>query len=109
MKKIIMLSAAFGLAVLPFSASAEDLSFELINNSSSDITEFHVSDPSDDTWSDNLMPSVYVLPAGYTVDVNITDGEDHCEYDIRATFEDGSEYEEYGVDVCDLGEWTFTD
>lgn len=98
---------AFGL----FSASAvaEDLTFTLINDTSYDIVEFQVSDPGDDIWSDDLMPNGYVLPAGNYVDVNIQDGEDFCEYDIKAVFDDGEEFVEYGVDLCALGEWTFTD
>lgn len=90
-------------------AQAEDLEFLLINASSADIVEFHVSDPGDDYWSDNLMPSGYVLAAGYEVDVLITDGQSNCEYDIRAVWDDGSEYTEMGADLCDLGEWEFTD
>lgn len=90
-------------------AAAEDLYFELINESSSDLVAFHVSHPGDDDWTGNLMPNGYVLPAGNYVGVEIADGEDFCEYDIRAEFEDGSVYEEYDSDLCDLGEWTFTD
>lgn len=104
---ILSIAAAGFLFNTP--AAAEDMSFLLINDSSSDIEEFQVSPPSKSTWSDNLMPEGYVLPAGNEVDVVIEDGLDHCEYDLRAVFSDGVEFEEFGVDLCDLGEWTFTD
>ena len=68
-----------------------------------------VSDPSDQYWSDNLMPAGYVLASGYEVDVLIADGQTNCEYDIKAVWDDGSEYEESGADLCELGEWAFTD
>ncbi|WP_416899409.1 MAG: hypothetical protein ACMVY4_06745 [Minwuia sp.] len=107
MKKLI---AALGLASLVSTgAAAEDMYFLLINESSADIVEFHVSPPSAGTWSDNLIPVGYVLPAGNEVEVAIEDGRDHCEYDIRAVFADGGTFEEYGADLCDLGSWTFTD
>ena len=89
-------------------ASAEDLEFRLINNSGYDNVEFHVSDPEDETWSDDLMPSGYVLPDGNYVDVLISDGADYCEYDLRVVWEDGDEYVEYGSDICELGEWELT-
>ncbi|GAA6155620.1 hypothetical protein [Pyruvatibacter sp. HU-CL02332] len=90
-------------------AQAEDLDFLLINASSADIIEFQVSDPGDDYWTDNLIPSGYVLPAGNEIEVLIADGQSNCNYDIRAVWDDGSEYVEYDSDLCDLGEWEFTD
>lgn len=104
-----LVGAATTALLLAVPASAEDLEFMLVNASSADIVEFQVSDPADDYWSDNLMPAGYVLASGYEVGVLIADGEDYCEYDIKAVFDDGEEYVEYGADLCDLGEWTFTD
>lgn len=111
MKNLIRAAGLSALAGLAFSlpAQAEDLEFLLINASSYDIVEFLVSDPADDYWSDNLIPDGYVLPAGNEVEVLIADGADYCEYDIRAVWEDGDEFTEMDVDLCDLGEWTFTD
>jgi hypothetical protein len=104
---ILSIPAAGFLFCAP--AAAEDMNFLLINDCSSNIEEFQFSPPSKSTWSDNLMPEGYVLPAGNKVDVVIEDGRDHCEYDLRAVFSDGVEFEEFGVDLFDLGEWAFTD
>jgi hypothetical protein len=101
--------ACAAILCLSAPAAAEDLDFLLINASSSDITEFQVSPQSESRWSSNLMPSGYVLPAGNEVSVLIQDGRDHCEYDILAVFADGAKFEEFGANLCDLGEWTFTD
>lgn len=101
-----LLAGAFLLTAVAGPAIAEDLSFTLINNSGYDVVEFHVSDPMDESWSDNLMPDGYVLPDGNYVEVIIADGADYCEYDLRVVWEDGDEYVEYDSDICDLGEWT---
>lgn len=107
MKKFL---AVLGLATTVSTAAvAEDLYFLLINQSSSDIVEFHVSPPSESRWTDNLIPEGYVLPSGNEVEIAIEDGLDSCFYDIRAVFADGSTVEEYESDLCDLGQWTFTD
>ncbi|ANK82723.1 MAG: hypothetical protein TEF_19435 [Rhizobiales bacterium NRL2] len=96
-------------ALVSFGARAENLYFLLINQSSADIVEFHVSPPDASRWTDNLIPDGYVLPAGNEVEVAIEDGQDHCAYDIRAVFADGEVFEEYDTDLCELGQWTFTD
>jgi|GEM_PF-3613891 len=108
-QKAFVLAAAVGGLALAAPAQAEDLEFLLINASSADIIEFQVSDPTDEYWTDNLIPAGYVLPAGNEIDVIIADGQTNCNYDIRATWDDGSEYVEYDADLCDLGEWEFTD
>lgn len=104
-----ILAGSILLASFCGTASAEDLSFTLINSSGYDVVEFHVSDPQDDTWSDNLMPDGYVLPDGNYVDVIIADGADYCEYDLRVVWDDGDEHVEYGSDICELGEWELTE
>ncbi|WP_226688292.1 hypothetical protein [Ruegeria arenilitoris] len=89
-------------------ASAEDLVFLLGNESSVDLVEFNVSASASSKWEANLLQGDYIAP-GYEADVLIADGLTTCVYDIRGAFSDGSSAEDYGVDLCDLGEYAFTD
>ena len=113
MKIKIMLKALLG-ATLALSAlhaplaSAEDLEFKLINRSSTDLVGFYVSRSGTNEWEENLIEGAY-LPAGNIVSVLIADGLDVCNYDIRGEFSDESEAEDYDINLCDLGEYTFTD
>ncbi|MEA5417529.1 winged helix-turn-helix domain-containing protein, partial [Synechococcus sp. BA-132 BA5] len=50
-----------------------------------------------------------VLLAGDSADVLIADGSDQCVYDLRFVFDDGEVLEDYGVDICELAEYTLTD
>ena len=104
------LTAASAAALLAFQAPAyaEDLEFLLVNDSSADLVEFNVSPASSNNWEGNLMEGGYLAP-GYEIDVLIADGATTCVYDIRGSFADGSEAEDYGLDLCDLGEYTFID
>jgi hypothetical protein len=104
-----ILAAALLAPVLATAAAAEDLRFTIINNSSHALREFYVSPGTQRTWGRDLMPRGYELPAGNRVEVLISDGRDHCEYDIKAVWADGNEFTEMGANLCDLGEWTFTD
>ncbi|OED50916.1 hypothetical protein AB838_00125 [Rhodobacteraceae bacterium (ex Bugula neritina AB1)] len=106
-----LLTAAASAAVLLASqapAFAEDLEFLLVNDSSADLVEFNVSPASSDRWEDNLIDGGYLAP-GYEIGVLIADGATTCVYDIRGSFADGSEAEDFGLDLCDLGEYVFTD
>ena len=107
MKKIF--AAPFILASLVAStAYAEDLEFLLVNESSADLVEFNVSPSASDQWESNLLTGGYLAP-GYEVDVLIADGLVTCVYDIRGGFSDGSAAEDFGVDLCELGEYVFSD
>ncbi|MGR3759695.1 hypothetical protein ACUXV3_06120 [Roseobacteraceae bacterium NS-SX3] len=108
MRKI--LPAAPLLTILAFQtpALAEDLEFFLVNDSSADLVEFNVSPASSDRWEENLLQGGYLAP-GYETGVLIADGATTCVYDIRGGFADGSEAEDYSLNLCDLGEYTFTD
>ena len=104
MKRIA--AAAIAALLLSTAAMAEDLSFVLRNLTSSDINEFYVSHSGSSDWEENLLSGAY-LPAGNEVEVWITDGRSVCNYDIQAVFADGDGLEEYDLDLCDLGSYTF--
>lgn len=106
MKKTLVgvcIMAAVGMSSTAF---AEDLEFRLYNETTEDLVEFNVSPADSDLWEENLMFGGYLEP-GYEVGVQIADGLTTCVYDIRGTFADGEAVEEYGLDLCELGEFTF--
>ncbi|MEM1161176.1 MAG: hypothetical protein AAGJ28_09595 [Pseudomonadota bacterium] len=100
--------AVFATLGLTTAVKAEDLNFLIVNDSSANLTEFNVSPSNSDDWEGNLMSGGYLAP-GFEIDVEIADGLSTCVYDIRGVFEDGSTAEDYGLDLCELGEYTFTD
>lgn len=100
--------AALALISLPSAAFAEDLVFQLTNESSLVITNFYTSPATTDVWEEDVFGDS-VFPAGNTVEVTIADGSDQCVYDMKFVAEDGSELIESGIDLCELGEYTLTD
>ncbi len=100
--------AAALAALLAFAplASADDLNFMLSNETSSELTGFYVSHSGTDQWEENLLDDAYLAP-GYEIGVVIADGRSTCVYDISGEFADGSEVEDYELDLCELGEYTF--
>lgn len=108
MKTKITLAAAFSLFAFQTPATAEDLSFTIINDSSADLVEFNVSTSSSSSWEENLLEGGYLAP-GYEIDVVIADGATTCIYDIRGIFNDDSEAEDFELNLCDMGAYTFID
>lgn len=108
MKKLPALGAIAMLIASQTPAAAQDLEFMLANESSADLVEFNISSASSDDWEENLLEGGYLAP-GYESGVLIADGLSTCIYDLRGVFADGSEVEDFGLDLCDLGGYTFTD
>ncbi|KIC41128.1 hypothetical protein RA27_10865 [Ruegeria sp. ANG-R] len=108
MKTLISAALVLGALAVHSPAQAEDLEFLLYNDSSSDLVEFNISPASSGDWENDLLEGGYLAP-GYEIGVDIADGLTTCIYDIRGIFADGSEAEDFGLNLCDLGEYTFTD
>lgn len=104
--RVLFCAAAAALFAAP--AIAEDLSFTLSNASSSPVNGFYVSHVGTSSWEENLLDG-RVLPSGNSVSVTIADGRSTCEYDIKATFEDGSETDDRDINLCELGAYSVHD
>jgi hypothetical protein len=85
-------------------AFAEDLQFELINNSGYTIVQFFTSPSNMDEWREDVLGTQVVAP-GESGTVSVTDGSDQCAYDIRVVLDDGSEISD-AVDMCAMGAYT---
>ncbi|NAZ36722.1 hypothetical protein [Rubellimicrobium sp. CFH 75288] len=94
------------LAVLAVPAAAQDIQYQLVNESGLTLMEFYASPVEDPGWSNDLL-GARVLPPDSTGTVTIADGADACEYDLLMVFEDGREVTDR-VDICDLASYTLT-
>lgn len=108
MTKMLAAALVAFVPMVPSMVQAEDLEFLLVNDSSADVTGFFVSPKSSGNWENNLLHNGYLAP-GYEIGVLIGDGLSTCIYDIRGEFSDGTTVEDFGLDLCDLGEYFFTD
>ena len=50
-----------------------------------------------------------VLRSGSSVRINIDDGTGACIYDFKAVFSNGNEATRGKINVCEIGEYTYTD
>ena len=105
MKAHLILTAVFGLTALP--VVAQDVQYELVNNSSLTLMEFYSSPVSNPAWGGDIL-GANVLASGTIGAVTIADGGTECAYDIRMVFDNGATLED-SVDVCAVTSYTISD
>jgi hypothetical protein len=89
-------------------AAAIDRRVRVNNETSYDIVRFYASNTGTNSWEEDILGED-ILPAGYSVTINIDDGSGYCKYDFLAIFEDGDQVEAHNKNVCDVSEFSFTD
>jgi hypothetical protein len=107
MKKIVASLALVFLAAGVMNASALDRRVKINNTSSYDIIEFYASNTGTDSWEEDILGED-ILPSGQSVMVNIDDGSGYCKFDFLAVFDDGDKVTSTDNNVCELGEFSFT-
>lgn len=97
------------IALTAESALADKADFRVHNDSASAITELYVSESSRDSWDNDILGSD-VLGTGSSIQVVFGNTSPNvCMYDILAVFADGDSVEDYQVNVCSGGGYTFYD
>ena len=87
---------------------AQDLQFDLVNQSSVDLHELYVSAHNVDAWGEDVL-GTDVLASGDNVSVTVSNDQDTCDYDLRFVAKDGSAIERDHVDLCTISVFTLTD
>lgn len=98
--------AALVLAASSTSAIAQNRVVTIVNNTGYTITEFYGSNKGSDSWEEDILGSS-VLPSGSKVNINFDDGTGYCIFDFRAVFSDGDVVVSKGLNVCELGTYTY--
>lgn len=101
MNKRPLLALAAIIVLLPLPALAEDLKFELVNNSSYVVTNFYTSPATTDNWEEDVL-GTDILDAGQSVEITIADGSDQCVYDMKFSAKGADDLVVPGIDLCKL-------
>lgn len=89
-------------------ADDEDRRVRIVNNTSVAMMEFYASSIAAKTWEEDILGKDVLVP-GDDVVIDIDDGSSACLYDFKAVFLDGDEVTDEDVDVCEVGEYEFTE
>lgn len=97
--------ALAGFAATAAWAAAQD--FTIVNHTGHTIVTLNVSPTSSNQWGPDILGRD-VLANGESAEVSFDRGEDHCIWDIRVTYDDQTENDERGVNLCETSSVEFT-
>lgn len=81
--------------------------FSLVNNTGHTVVTLNVSASNENSWGPDILGRD-TLATGETAQVTFPHGETQCNFDIRATYDDGDTTDQRGVNLCQIGTVTLT-
>ncbi|MGB7315203.1 MAG: hypothetical protein WA939_19905 [Nodosilinea sp.] len=82
--------------------------FDLVNGTSLAMINFYAEPSEVAGWGDDQLGDLTLMPNDF-ITININDNRQSCTYDFNAVFEDGSQVEADGINICELSSYTFTE
>ncbi|HYI47677.1 MAG TPA: hypothetical protein VEX35_04355 [Allosphingosinicella sp.] len=76
--------------------------FSVVNGTGHTVMTLNVSPATEDEWGPDIL-GTDVLQNGQTAQVVFDRAEAQCNYDIRATYDDGDTTDMRGVNLCEVG------
>lgn len=101
--------AAFiaALSMVAATANAADRNVDIVNKTGQTMTQFYASVANANSWEENILGHDS-LDDGDTQPVDIDDGSGKCVFDFKAVFKGGGTSEKRGINVCQVGTFTYT-
>jgi hypothetical protein len=87
------------------SVYAEALNFTVVNDTEDTLIELYIAPSSDDDWGEDLLGEEELDP-GESIEIEIDDDHDECEYDVQAVFDNDGDEEIEEIeeeDLCEQG------
>ncbi len=100
--------ASLLLAASTLSAAATDRNVTIHNETGVTIYRFYSTNSGASRFGADVMGD-NTLPSGSAMNLNFDNKYGYCEFDFRAEFEDGSALEKHNVNVCEIGDYTYTE
>ena len=107
MKKGFIAGAFMAAAFVATAAWAAAQDFTIHNRTGHTIVTLNVSPNASNEWGPDILGRD-VLANGESAEVTFDRDEDHCRWDIRVTYDDGTENDERGINLCETTDVTFT-
>ena len=113
MKKVLAFAAAAALASFSTVADAANDGKNRVvvveNISNQTLNYLYASPISSKTWEEDLLGTDRVLSRGESIEANIDNGTNECQYDLKAVMADGKEVIRRNINVCAISKWTIGD
>ena len=98
--------AAAVLAGSAMTAAAYDRHVTIHNDTGMTLYRFYSTNSGASRWGNDVM-GTSTLPNGSSMRLNFDNSKGYCNFDFRAVFEDSTEATKAGVNVCEVGRFSF--
>jgi hypothetical protein len=102
-----LFAACIALAASTLTAYAVDRNVRIHNDTGVTIYRFYSTNSGASKWGSDVMGNS-TLPTGSSMRLNFDNKYNYCEFDFRAEFSDGSVLQKNGVNVCEVGDYYYT-
>ena len=100
--------AGLVLAASTMAAGAVDRNVRIHNDTGVTIYRFYSTNSGASKWGNDVMGSSTLEP-GAAMRLNFDNKYGYCEFDFRAEFADGAVLQKNNVNVCEVGDYYYTD
>lgn len=105
----LIFSALVGVATITSGAAfAADKKVTVVNKTKTTMLAIYASSVGARTWEEDILGDDALAP-GESVEIDMDDGSGKCRFDLKAEFKDGTEAVQENLNVCKVGEFTFTE
>ena len=87
-------------------AFALDRRVKIVNETGYVLIEFYGSNKGSKSWEEDIL-GPDVLRSGQSVMIDFDDGTGYCKFDFKAVFDDGDELIRKGINICEIGTYTY--
>ena len=98
--------AAMVLAGTATVASATDYRVRIHNDTGYTLYKFYSTNSGAKKWGSDVLRNT-TLANGAAVTLNFANDDGYCVFDFRAVFEDGTELQRGGVNVCEVSDYYY--
>ncbi|OUS33802.1 hypothetical protein A9Q94_18190 [Rhodobacterales bacterium 56_14_T64] len=106
-RQLITAMAALAVtATTALPAFALDRRVKIVNDTGYVLVEFYGSNKGSTSWEEDILGRD-VLRSGSSVMIDFDDGTGYCKFDFKAIFDDGDELIRKGVNICEIGTYTY--
>ena len=100
--------AAAALVASALAAGAVDRNVRIHNETGVTIYRFYSTNSGASKWGSDVMGKS-TLPSGSSMRLNFDNKQGYCEFDFRAEFSDGAVLQKNRVNVCEIGDYYYTE
>ena len=98
---------AAAIALIAAGPALADRRVRIHNDTGLTLYRFYSTNSGATKWGHDAMGSS-TLPSGSYMTMNFDNAKGYCLFDFRAIFEDGTELTRANVNVCEVGDYSYT-